>query len=244
MTRINNFCLMDEYIDEERDGSWLCYPTGYRPKEIYEQVRILQEIFPGIKTTIDESLVKTPLPEGAEGWFAIPRFELLNPSYNAAASKILVILEKRIKKFSSDWSYLGPAHLRQTEREKWFWRKIGKKQKKHDVLLIPAQFGLRHRGRSARRACAVMNSVINSREFGLGVFAVGIMLLTHPERLSISSDLHLGIDCPGDEMCHMGNPLFENFENVPYFSAYSDICFGDHRNNELCTHGSASAFMI
>jgi len=51
--------------------------------------------------------------------------------------------------------------------------------KHHDILVVPAQFGLRHRGRSVRR----VREVMNANEFGLGVFAIGIMLLTHPERL-------------------------------------------------------------
>lgn len=60
-------------------------------------------------------------------------------------------------------------------------------------MIVPYQFGLRHHGRSVRRAREVMNAV----EFGLGTFAVGYMLLTHPERLQAYKDLL--IDCPGDE---------------------------------------------
>jgi hypothetical protein len=74
---------------------------------------------------------------------------------------------------------------------------------------VPAQFGLRHRGRSVRRA----REVFNASEFGLDTFAVGIMLLTHPERLQHYDDLW--IDCAGDEYDDPGDD--GRFSLAPYF---------------------------
>ena len=62
-----------------------------------------------------------------------------------------------------------------------------------DILIVPAQFGKLHRGRSVRRAREVMGA----NEFGLGAFAVGCMALTHPERFVRWEQLH--VDCAGDE---------------------------------------------
>ena len=85
---------------------------------------------------------------------------------------------------------------------------LANQQAGHNILIIPVQFGLLHRGQSVRRA----REVFQSNEFGLGSFQVGIMLLTHPERLVQWDQLHL--DCAGDEyapgadgvFCHA--PLF------------------------------------
>ena len=62
-----------------------------------------------------------------------------------------------------------------------------------DILVIPAQFGFRHRGKSVRRA----RETFYDNEFGLSSFTVGTMLLTHPEREVEWEQLH--IDCSGDE---------------------------------------------
>ena len=69
---------------------------------------------------------------------------------------------------------------------------IGEKQK-GDFLLIPAQLGLTHRGRSVRR----VRMVYAPHEFGLGSFIAGCMILSHPKRLVQWEQLH--IYCPGDE---------------------------------------------
>ena len=47
---------------------------------------------------------------------------------------------------------------------------------------------------------------MSANEFGLGAFAVGIMLLTHPERLQHHDDLW--IDCAGDEYSPVAVGIF------------------------------------
>ena len=47
---------------------------------------------------------------------------------------------------------------------------------------------------------------MNALEFGLGTFAVGIMLLTHPLRLQDCDDLW--IDCAGDEFSYDADGQF------------------------------------
>ncbi len=74
---------------------------------------------------------------------------------------------------------LGPKHLRQHAKTAAAFQKLGEAQEGYDILVVPAQFGFAHRGRSVRRAREVMSAL----EFGLGLFAVGIMLLTHENRL-------------------------------------------------------------
>ena len=80
------------------------------------------------------------------------------------------------------------------------FQKLCDEQKSKKILALPAQFGIRHRGRSVCSAREVMNE--NANESGLGAFVIGSMLLTHPERLEHYEDLwkdNLWIDCPGDE---------------------------------------------
>jgi hypothetical protein len=53
---------------------------------------------------------------------------------------------------------------------------------------------------------------MNANECGLGAFAIGIMLLTHPERLQHYDDLW--IDCAGDEFAPDAGA---GFSESPYF---------------------------
>jgi hypothetical protein len=53
---------------------------------------------------------------------------------------------------------------------------------------------------------------MNANEFGLGAFAIGIMILTHPERLQHYDDLW--IDCAGDEFAPDADGVFSR---SPYF---------------------------
>ena len=116
------------------------------------------------------------------------------------------------------------------------FQKFGKEQKDYDILVVPAQFGILHRGRSVRRAREVMKA----NQFGLGAFAVGIMLLTHPERLQNYDDIC--IDCAGDEFSPGADgdfseaPIFHFDDGRVRFSTLWVSCAYDY-------YGSASGFV-
>ncbi len=131
---------------------------------------------------------------------------------------------------------LGASFLRQHAKTAKMFQKLGDEQKDHDILVVPAQFGLRHKGRSVRRA----REVFAANEFGLGAFAIGIMVLTHPERLVQWEQLH--VDCTGDEFSPNADgdfshaPLFRFGDGEVGFDAgWYDLAFGGY--------GSASAFV-
>ena len=97
-------------------------------------------------------------------------------------------------KFGNRIEYrLNIKHLRRSANAEQSIRDLSESQGNPDILIIAAQFGMRHRGRSVRRVRALMDS----GEFGLSTFAICCMLLTHPERLRQDNDLC--IDCAGDE---------------------------------------------
>lgn len=95
-------------------------------------------------------------------------------------------------------------HLRQSARSEQFWNDLIKAQGNADILIIAAQFGIRHRGCSVRRVRVIIEDTAG--EFALGAFAVGSMLLTHPIRLQHYDDLW--IDCGADEWSPDGSDVF------------------------------------
>lgn len=187
--------FVETYASEEVRSSY-AYPKGYTVTPIREQVELLAKAFPQLSVDVTLEYIETvlptlQLPEGTE-WFAIPRWEKIAPTYGEAVEKILAVLASSRPFYNYREGQLGPEHLRQHERSLRFWQQIRQLQG-GDILIVAAQFGLKHRGRSARRARAVFQG----NEFGLGAFAIGSMLFTNPGRLVAYEDLW--IDCAGDE---------------------------------------------
>ena len=203
---IQRHTASDKYKDEEV-GSNRVYPPTYRVRPIEAQVTELRKLFPSLGDCM-EKMARKPVPEGAEAWFAIPRWQALASTYNEATELLLGVLATRRKVSNRVLGRLGPTYLRQGERSKLAEKILADQQVGCDILVVAAQAGLLHRGCSARRTREAMAG----NEFGLGVFAFGCMLLTHPERLSTGDTLM--IDCGGDEYSVRGD---YSFDRVPLF---------------------------
>lgn len=228
--RINN-----RFANEEVSSNY-GYLSGYKPKGITEQTNILRQLIPGIGFA-DEKLASQPIPEGAEGWFAIPKWQSVAPTYGEAVEMVLDLIKKTRdgKFYNYREGQLGPKNLRQSEKSAKMFEKLANEQKNYDILVVPAQFGILHRGRSVRR----VREVMNANQFGLGAFAVGIMLLTHPERLQDYNDLW--VDCAGDEFSEADG----DFSEAPIFIFSVDgVRFGTSwigHTRDYC--GSVSGFV-
>lgn len=203
---IRELSVSNQFADEEVESSY-AYPKGYKVKGITEQTNILRQLFPGIGFA-DEKIVEQQLPPNAEGWFAIPKWQTLAPTYGEAVEKVLAMIASKRKFYNYRDGQIGAEYLRQHAKTAKMFQKLGDEQKDYDILVVPAQFGLRHKGRSVRRA----REVFQVNEFGLGAFAIGIMILTHPDREVQWEQLH--VDCAGDEYAPDGDG---GFVNAPFF---------------------------
>ena len=226
--------VSNRFVNEEIESNY-AYPEGYKVKGITEQTNILRQLFPGIGFPL-ERIAEQPLPVGAEGWFAIPKWQTMGATYNEAVEKVFTMIASKRNFCNYREGALGAEFLRQHARTAKMFETLEVQQKDHGILVVPAQFGLRHRGRSVRRA----REVFAANEFGLGAFAIGIMLLTHPEREVRWRQLN--VDCAGDEYCPGADG---RFGKAPLFYFYDDRVefdtswFGNA--SEGC--GSASAFL-
>ena len=238
MATLKDLSVTDKYKDEEVKSSY-GYLSGYKkPKGITEQTNILRQLFPGVGFA-DEKLAEREVPKNADdGWFAIPKWQSLAPTYGEAVQLVL----NKLKETRSGAFYnyregeLGPDQLRQSAKTTSVFQKLAEEQGGFDILVVAAQFGLRHRGRSVRR----VREILLGNEFGLGAFAIGIMLLTHPERFAHYDDLW--IDCAGDEFApdaggeFWGAPVFFFSDDKLRFSA-SDVSGANE------DYGSVSGFL-
>ena len=199
------------YADEEVSSRY-GYLSGYtKPKDVIWQSNRLRELFPGVGFHDEKAAQKMAVPKGAEGLLVIPRWQSMAPTYGEAVQIVLTKLNetRKGKFYNYRENEMGPDNLRESIRKIEVMEQIAQSQKGYDLLVIPAQFGIAHRGRSVRRA----RVVIGSKGFGLGAFEIGIMLLLHPERLQHYDDLW--IDCAGDEFKPSGE---REFSFAPFFS--------------------------
>ena len=235
---ILDLSVTDKYKNEEVKSTY-GYLSGYKkPHPITAQTNRLCELIPGVGYA-DEQIAEGELPKNAEGWFAIPKWQSVAPTYAEAVQKVFELIKKTHGKF---YNYrdgqITNERLRQSTKTQGVLDQFAEAQKGYDILVIPAQFGILHRGRSVRRALEVM---VDQGQFGLGAFAIGIMLLTHPERLDNYDDLY--IDCAGDEF---DDPdIVASFSRAPCFSFdVGKVRFGAYRvDHAVDDYGSASGFV-
>lgn len=238
---LRDLSTTDKYKDEEV-GSTYGYLSGYEPKSLADQVARLKTLYPQLKDV--EVSEPGELPKGAEGWFTIPNIwkddSLLTGNYNDNVVGVLGLIKQDRDGAFHNYrdGQLGPERLRQSARAEATMRKLSEEQGHPDILVIAAQFGLQHRGRSVRRAREVM---VDQGQYGLGAFAIGVMILTHPERLQHCDDLW--IDCAGDEF---DDPdADDRFGRAPYFGFYDGkVEFDAFWTDNACDrYGSASGVL-
>lgn len=246
-TKLRELLKVETFADEEAGfNPDYDYPQGFNTKTLPEQISLLRKRknFPNLGDPNQELLAKiasgeAELPEGAEGWFAIPNFMKLGLTYSEALQAVVKCIAKNrpLQNYLGD--QLGPDKLRRTQHATEMFTRLAEMQGNPDILLVPAQFGKRHAGRSPRRARRVIRTG-EASEFGLGAYEVACMLLTHPERLVHYNNLW--IDCPGDEYDHFADgswqvvPVWDFGGGRLELNAY---WFGSARSG--C--GSASGFL-
>lgn len=207
-------CVLLDYVmspayrryKEEEVPSSVGYPAGWKLKSLSEQVKILTRHFPSLDVSHVEELArvyqqngKFVLPDGMDGLAVIPKYTAVAtevslsdwPVYNRAMALLITVFKKVRPDFVLYADGLGPDNERLSMKSKRFYE--AQKDVPGDVLVIPVQMGRLHRGRSFRRARALFLP----NEFDLDAFAIGCIILTHPERLRNADALW--IDCAGTE---------------------------------------------
>ncbi|MEA3398986.1 MAG: hypothetical protein U9R00_00530 [Patescibacteria group bacterium] len=201
---IQKHSFTNQYVNEVVSSN-STYPKEYKgPKPIEEQVKTIAILFGLDPKEVLEFAKNLPtLPEGSEGWFAIPKVSAVAtkqfPSITDKAEQYceaVKLVHTKLADSRSFYNYhngeIVPNKLRQCARTVDFLEHLESEQN-GDILIIAIQYGMRHCGKSVRRA----RETFAGNEFGLGAFAIGCMTLVHPERYVRWKELD--IDCSGDE---------------------------------------------
>lgn len=244
---IQKHSATNQYANEVVSSNYT-YPKEYKgPKLIAEQVKTIATMFGLDPAQALEFAKNLPtLPEGAEGWFAIPKVSAVaKQQFPAITDKAeqyceaVKLVHTKLAESRSFYNYrngeIVPNKLRQHARTVDFLEHLESEQQ-GDILIIAVQYGMRHRGKSVRRA----RETFASNEFGLGAFAVSCMALVHPERYVRWEELDT--DCAGDEFAPFADGDVSEFP-VFYFNV-DGLGFGtDVVSNASGNYGSVSGFV-
>ncbi|MDD5032980.1 MAG: hypothetical protein PHC85_02615 [Candidatus Pacebacteria bacterium] len=216
----------DQYANEEVRSN-CTYPKEYKgPKPIADLIKAIAKIFDldpsqALKFVKNLPVLESFVPADAlkwTGWFATPSVDALAkkhfPEVTDPDQKYCQAVQLVHAKIAASRSFyncrkgqITPAQLRVHARTAHAFDLIAETQK-GDILIVAAQLGMRHRGKSVRRA----REVFVANEFGLGSLAVGSIVLTHPERLVRWEELDM--DCSGDEFSPEADG---DFSRSPYY---------------------------
>ena len=244
---IRELTTPNQYANEEVKSNF-AYPKEYEgPKPIEDQIQAIAKIF-GLDPACALVYVKNlpALPDGAEGWFAIPSVTALAAKFFPEVTdpaqqycRAVQLIHEKIKASRPFYNWregqIRPSQLRVHARTAHALDMVAEEQK-GDILIVACQLGMLHRGQSVRRA----REVFAATEFGLTSLAVGSIVLVHPERLVRYEELDM--DCSGDEFSDGGvgsfcrAPCFRFFDGRVGFGTGGVGC-------AIGGFGSASAFL-
>jgi hypothetical protein len=162
-------------------------------RPIENQVRELLKYFPSLKAPAQ--IPATPsLPKGIDGWHAFPRASAISSSYSNACVRVFDVLKN-----ARDCSFISPATqkegewLRRATRAREAWKRIEESQSGSDILIVPVQLSLLHKGATITQS----RELLELHQFGLGAFEVATVLLLNSGLLA--EEGALSIDCIGDD---------------------------------------------
>src|SRR5680860_712166 len=170
-------------------------PPSFIP--IPKQIERLQKLFPDIGPVnpILLSRIRTKsihLPSEANGWFAIPWWPAIAPTYEGAVEIVITLLTNLLQdKFRNNLEgRLDDRHLQNNPRTKTYFEDVYAQQGCPDVLIISAQLG--YKG---------TNPVSEKWKFNLDIFTIICIFLANPQIFQECKDF--SVYCSGDEFFPM-----------------------------------------
>ncbi len=203
--KLKEMVSVGSYLDEEVNSDFI-QNKNFKYRSLLEQKNVLEKYF-GPLGKIDSVYPGKKYPDQSN-LYLIPNIELAGDNFEVAMDNVLRIIAKESGRPVTNSFISRRMKINELVHSKNFLSKIDtlkKSQNGENSLVIPAQLGIRHKGRSGRRA----DECMTQHEFGLDPYQLGIILITHPER-AIEFEDGLAAMCTG--------MVSKDGELSPYFS--------------------------
>lgn len=186
----------DKHANEVVDARDYVYPKkfGSLPKPVMDQFAILHGAFPE-HLSLFNGWKNAQRPQNADGWYVIPYWRAVAKTRADACMRMVSLLQRQRNFNVSDACRDFDARsVRLNSHTEDALDLIHRQQGSAGMLVIPAQFGIAHRGESPDKA----TETLTRTEFNLGVFEGLAMLYTHPPRLEYKERHWIGLG--GEEL--------------------------------------------
>lgn len=243
----------NDYADQVVNSLYQYY-SGYREASpVHEQIAILRQHDWGREVDwslnlLQQQLLSQSVPEGCEGYFVVVYHPTMIKSFmddplvdqSEPVTRVLRMLYKQRNKLVVNYrdGELGHKYYRRSftsaMKMKQLWESQGRPT---GILVLPAQLGVEHRGKSVQRARVVMRS----SEFPLDAYECLQMILTHKKRLQNFEDLW--INFPGGEYAPAADGEFLGNLCLMLDGAYLSLIY-QMAEDVLERYGSASGFLL
>ncbi len=177
------------------------YPENWRMLPVARQAELLKQFFDELDVSQVQKVAQgIMVPEGFDGLAVIPKFAAIAdlahdytfPPFNVAMKRLMRVFSQEFEGFKRDAFAWSPGTAGLYEPTRAFLEELAESTP-GDCLVMPVQTGILHRGRSVQRA----RVCYTDDEYGLDMFSVGCILLTHQGRLAADA---LHIICPGSSV--------------------------------------------
>jgi hypothetical protein len=171
------------------DVGYSCRYAG--PQPLVEQIQSLASAF-GLDPVLALAYAANlpPLPDGAEAWFAVVNDDLPVDRHRSAAARVLQKLTQL--GIYGPYTESDTVGLETVPRTNYKFGTVDDQQGWSQILIVAAQLGRRHAGRSVNRA----EALLTESEYGLTVAQVGSIVLNHPGL--VHGRMALDLVCLGD----------------------------------------------
>lgn len=226
------------YASEKVKASF-SYPSGYKPKSVGDQVKVLLARYDWLDVRHIDSIAKSwGKFAQADGLYVIPKPTSLASRLDIAehwANFGLLTEQGPLEALASQRKFtnlragrLGLDRYRLAASAKSALEALEAEQPEGDLLVFPAQTGKLLAGFSPRNSRWDIEHATNPAQWPLPAYVVGWIVYCNPHRLEKYD--HLVIDCPGDEYRFGGSA-----------EAGLVLCF-DFDGGELCCYCGDGAY--
>ena len=247
--RLSDSSLYSDQVVTSKYG----YLSGYRKAcPMDEQIALLRQYDWGRDVDwslneVQQKLLAGRVPQGSEGYFAVVFDQTMVTHYeedpnidqSVPVTRVLEALYKQRNERVVNYrnNELDRTYYRRSKKSAEKMRKLWESQgSPSGILLIPAQLGIEHAGKSVLR----VRRVIRGSEFLLDAYEVLQMVLTHENRLQHYDDLW--IDLPGSEYSPFAAFVFEFSLCVEFYGGALGLDLND-AGLARGDYGSVSGFL-
>ena len=191
----------------------------FKIKPLKEQIEILRNRIHADLGKNDKKFQRRPLPLGADGWFAVPRWQALSSSKGGATGRLFLAFRDNLR---CAHRALDFKHRENDICTDAVFEELCRQQEGNEVLVVPARYRFSNGSGSTYPPRKKKKGNIDQKSvFFLDTFSVGAILLTHLTNLGD----YRGLIVPCSNEVFTSNGHSPNFQILDGYVSFGSVWF-------------------